>query len=185
MIASATTTPIDAGVRGIYNKATEPPSYDSTGVSRSIAYDGLGYLEYVGNGPDIGAFETSPNRSQAFSLSSGAVGSAGVFTMDNVGDSAYSKLVRTLFSGVNQQAGTETVYWNGLDDFNRPVSSNNFKIKLLTNNVTYNWDGAVGNSSYPINGISPHESYSYMHSMTTSGTSAVYTNGYNEFQEEF
>src|ERR1700712_4935713 len=69
----------------------------------------------------------------SFSLPAAASTSAGVFTKSGT-------LVKTLWSGVNYSAGNHTVNWDGtLDDGSlAPVAS--YDVRVLSNNVKYNWD---------------------------------------------
>lgn len=188
-------TPIDAGVptvaTGLHTGLAqtgdvEAAQTDQTGAIRSGTFDRYGYLSYVGNAPDIGAFEQAPPRSASFTLSGNANASAGVYTMASSTDSNYSELVRTLFSDVRLASGVTTVYWNGLDDLDRPLASSTYKIKLLTSNVVYTWDGVVGNSSTQISSLlgpfsgGPHQGENMMKSMVIATTTAIYTSGYNE-----
>lgn len=65
--------------------------------------------------------------------------SAGVY--DSTGG-----LIRTLWSNQVRQPGTFTYAWNGLDDLGNQAPAGNYTIKVLRNNVTYTWDGPIGNT---------------------------------------
>ena len=76
-----------------------------------------------------------------FHLKKGSLTSAGAYKKDGT-------LLRTIWSGVKYKAGSHTAKWDGLDDQGKPVSDNNFEVKVLTSNVKYEWEGAyIGNSS--------------------------------------
>ena len=80
-----------------------------------------------------------------YTLASSATVSLGIF---KASDPEPKTLLRTLISAVYQTAGTYTVYWDGLDDNgNNILSTNDYEAKLVTNNITYTWEGVVGNSS--------------------------------------
>lgn len=80
-----------------------------------------------------------------YTLGSSATVSLGIFRES---DPEPKTLLRTLISAVPQSAGTYTVYWDGLDDNgNNILSTNDYEAKLVTNNITYTWEGVVGNTS--------------------------------------
>ncbi len=75
-----------------------------------------------------------------FTLSASANTSAGVYNSTGV-------LVRTLWSGVHCDAGCYTAQWDGLLDDNATAAPfGTYAIKVLTNNVRYNWLGVIGNT---------------------------------------
>ncbi|WP_213807418.1 FlgD immunoglobulin-like domain containing protein [Granulicella sp. dw_53] len=76
----------------------------------------------------------------SYTLSNGARTSAGVF--DSTG-----ALVRTLWSNKPQTAGTYSEAWDGKDDLGAAVASEGtWTIKVLHSNVTYRWEGVIGNT---------------------------------------
>jgi hypothetical protein len=75
-----------------------------------------------------------------FSLSSNATTSAGVFAKDGT-------LLRNLWSNVKYPSGSHNETWDGTDDEGRMVPEANYDIRVLSNNVTYEWEGVVGNTS--------------------------------------
>ncbi|MDD5569700.1 MAG: T9SS type A sorting domain-containing protein [Bacteroidales bacterium] len=106
-----------------------------------------------------------------FSLPAEATTSAGVYKMD-------CTLVRTLWSVVKYSAGSHTEYWDGKDDYgvNITAPDANYRIKVLSNNVNYTWQGTLGNSSDSMTGSSKHRGYY----MCMTGL-AFATNGYGYF----
>jgi len=76
----------------------------------------------------------------SYTLSSSSRTSAGVF--DSTG-----ALIRTLWSNRSQPASTYTQDWDGKDDDGAiaPASAS-YTLKVLANNVTYTWDGVIGNT---------------------------------------
>ena len=92
---------------------------------------------------------------------------------------ANGNLVRTLWSGVAEPAGTVTAYWNGLETNNTPAPNGNYTFKLLSNNVEYVCDGSMNNSS-PEDGPNINGSYNPIDSMVIIGSNAYYSAGYNE-----
>ncbi len=90
-------------------------------------------------------------------------------------------LVRTLWSGVSLDAGTYTKYWDGLDDKGQTVSSANYDIRLLSNNVTYTWEGVLGNSSFGNSqGNALQRAFLRTKGMAIAGNYAYYGAGYAE-----
>lgn len=76
-----------------------------------------------------------------FTLASAANTSAGVYDQDD-------RLVRTLWSSKKYAAGTYTEQWNGLlDDYVTQASIGHYTVKVLSNNVQYDWEGVIGNTS--------------------------------------
>lgn len=136
--------------------------------------DATGTLRPQGNGVDVGAYETVGPLQSTFMLNTSATTSAGVYGNDGT-------LVRTLWSGQPYPAQSAiTAFWNGLDDQNRPVAPGTYTIKLLSHNVSYDWEGGAGNNSAPITGPTAHTTFHSMQSLSIAGTSAFYTTGYNE-----
>ncbi|RYE16241.1 MAG: hypothetical protein EOP42_34280, partial [Sphingobacteriaceae bacterium] len=75
-----------------------------------------------------------------FELKSNLNTSAGVYNSDGV-------LIRTLWSGVRYDAGCYEGQWDGLlDDGVTVAPTGNYRIKILTNDVKYDWEGVIGNT---------------------------------------
>ncbi len=88
---------------------------------------------YQSNSP-----KTSINFS--FELPSEARTSAGVFD-------ATGGLIRTLWSNRELVAGKHSGRWDGMDDLGRSVPADLvWTVKVLRNNVDYQWDGVIGNT---------------------------------------
>ncbi|WP_266363599.1 PKD domain-containing protein [Tellurirhabdus rosea] len=109
-----------------------------------------------------------------FTLSAGARTSAGVFGSDGT-------LLRTLWSNVRFNAGTHTRTWDKKDDLGNLVTRTDYVIKVLSNNVTYTWDGAsIGNTSAQQTGSSKFRGFDIIHDAVAVGTSLYYCNNYQE-----
>jgi hypothetical protein len=113
----------------------------------------------------------------AFTLATNQVTSAGVYQN--------GALVRTLWSNVPYTAGTNYGAWDGNDDFGNALAAGTYQIRLLTNGVTYNFDGAIGNTSAATSGGNVWRSNQPVQSMDIAGTTACYAVGYNEGQCAF
>ncbi len=108
-----------------------------------------------------------------FTLSESALTSAGVYTSDGV-------LIRTLWSGIRYSKGVHDSSWDAINDEGKFVGPGNYTIKVLSNNVTYTWEGVIGNTSTSKSGNQVHASYSAMNGITISGNYAYYSMGYPE-----
>lgn len=122
---------------------------------------------------------TLPNTTGmfTFTLASSQRTSAAVFKISD------STLITTLWADSTFAAGTYTRYWDGKDDFGNTVTSPdaNYRIQVLTNNVTYAWEGVIGNTSTAKTGASVHKGlYTSMTGMAITGTTAYYVQGYSE-----
>jgi hypothetical protein len=111
-----------------------------------------------------------------FKLSSPARTSAGVYAND-------STLVRTLWNDARYPAGTHTKQWDGKDDKGLPLESPDAKyvVKIVSNNVKYEWEGTIGNSSDSMWGLTKHRGYYHcMRGLAFSGEFGYFCTGYSE-----
>lgn len=104
--------------------------------------------------------------------------SAGVFTPDGT-------LIRTLWSKVRYQAGTNSAVWDGLDDNGNAAAAGAYQIKLLQHNMEYVWDGPMGNTSAELAGPTVHTGFLPMRDMAITGANGYYVSGYNEGKYDF
>jgi hypothetical protein len=122
------------------------------------------------------AFSTPSNATIvpfSFTLSANATTSAGVYTTGGV-------LIKTLWSGVPYIAGSHSAAWDGTGDDGRLVTPGNYSIRVLSNNVSYTWEGVIGNTSDSFSGSTVYHSYSRMYDMAFSSTTGYYSIGYEE-----
>ncbi|MGA0556495.1 PA14 domain-containing protein [Larkinella sp. VNQ87] len=117
--------------------------------------------------------QTKYGTSFTFSLSQSARTSAGVYSKDGT-------LIRTLWSGVTYGAGSHNQTWDGADDQGRLVPEGNYDIKILSNNVTYTWEGVIGNSSQSFTGETVHRGLDPINSLLIVGSKAYYATNYSE-----
>jgi len=111
-----------------------------------------------------------------FTLGSQLKTSAGVFRNDSI-------LVKTLWNDETISSGSYTRYWDGTDDYGNVIPSPdaNYKVKVLSNNVQYDWQGTIGNTSDSMTGISKHRGYfECMSDMAFTSTHAYFSTGYSE-----
>lgn len=115
----------------------------------------------------------NPSISFTFNLASTLRTSAGVFTEDSV-------LIRTLWSGVTYNAGTHTATWDGTTDEGILAADGNYKVRVLSNNVQYVWEGTVGNNSDANTGPTVQRGYERIVAMAVAGQYAYYARAYSE-----
>jgi hypothetical protein len=120
--------------------------------------------------PFTGELDNSFN----YTLAGSASTSAGVYTASGV-------LVRTLWSGLNKTVGSYSYAWDGLKDDGSAAAAGDYTTKVTSNNVTYTWEGVIGNSSGPtVTGPSKHRGLDPIRSMAINGTTIYYALGYTE-----
>lgn len=109
----------------------------------------------------------------SFTLPAAARVSAGVYNGE--------VLVRTLFSNKNYDAGKHDESYEALDDEMKPITNaNGLTVKVLSNNVKYEWEGVIGNTSDSMTGNSVYHNYGPISSMAFAGNFGYYAVGYNE-----
>ncbi len=111
-----------------------------------------------------------------FTLATSAVTSAGVFQADGT-------LVRTLWSTTKYSAGAHTKEWDGKDDYGQALTNPllNYEIKVLSNNVTYDWQGTIGNTSTAQTGSKKLRGYyNCMRGLAITNGYGYYSTGYSE-----
>lgn len=126
--------------------------------------------------PNLTFSQSNNAATFTFTLKNTARTSAGVYKKD-------STLVKTLWANKTYATGTYTEYWDGTDDYgNRIVSPDAmYDIKVLSSNVTYTWEGVVGNTSTSQTGKGVHRGlYTSMTGMAITGTTAYFCQGYSE-----
>lgn len=100
--------------------------------------------------------------------------SAGVYKSDGT-------LVRTLWSGRTLSTGLHTEIWDGLLDDGTPAPIDDYEIKVLSNNVTYEWEGGmIGNTSNEITGDTRLNLTNAITSFAKSATNIYWSWGYAE-----
>lgn len=112
-----------------------------------------------------------------FMLPKAAVTSAAVIDADD-------RLVRTLWSAERHAAGSLRATWDGRDDDgNLASAAAPYRVRLLAHNVSYVWEGVIGNTSLERSGRQIHRAFEPVHDMAidTQGN-AFYVVGYNEQQ---
>ena len=108
------------------------------------------------------------------------ISSAGVY--DKKG-----RLVRTLWNNVpkTEAVPKEQPSWDGLNDDEKKASKGNYDIKITTNNIKYEWEGVVGNTTNDFSGTKFNiGSYARMLDMAVEGKYGYITLGYNEGEDK-
>lgn len=108
-----------------------------------------------------------------FSLQKESVTSAGVFRRDGT-------LVKTLWNNKKLGAGNHTAQWDRTNDDGQLLTDTGYIVKVVSNNVTYNWDGVIGNTSDSVNGNTRIKAFERVHAMASYGNYMYYAIGYCE-----
>ena len=109
----------------------------------------------------------------AFSLPNSTRVSAGVY--DSQGT-----LLRTLWSNQSYSAGPHVETWDGKDDYGNPLTAGSYQVRLLYNNVSYDW-GVIGNTSASWQGPNNWDRQSLLPmDMAVYGTTAIVASPYAE-----
>ena len=116
-----------------------------------------------------------------FTLPTSLNTSAGVFKTDGT-------LVRTLWNNVRYPGGKYTKEWDGKDDLGNKISTpeSGYQIKILTNNVQYEWQGTIGNTSDNMTGPTKHKGYYHcMKGLAFGKNFGYFCSGYSEGSPSF
>ena len=89
-------------------------------------------------------------------------------------------MVRTLWSGVDYKAGNYQLKWDGTNDVGDTLPKQNYTVKVLSNNVKYEWEGTIGNNSDSMTGSTKYHSFDIINCMAITGNTAYCGAGYNE-----
>lgn len=89
-------------------------------------------------------------------------------------------LVRTLWKNEPAVQGQQTGIWDNRDDNGNIVPQGKYTIKVLTDKVTYVWNGPIGNTSSEISGIHVFQGFYPLMSMAVTDTALYFVTGYNE-----
>ena len=109
----------------------------------------------------------------SFRLKAEATTSAGVYKGET--------LLRTLWSNERKEKGTHAITWDGLDDEGLKVTPGKYEIKVLANNVEYEWEGAkIGNTSKDLTGSNRYHGLTGFFKFIVVDADVFWSNGYNE-----
>ncbi len=109
----------------------------------------------------------------SFNLEKASRTSAGIFKNDGT-------LMRTLWGGVEYSAGKHEFKWDGKDDFGLTLPDEKYIAKVLSNNVAYQWEGVVGNTSTALTGSTKLRLFDPLAGMAIVGNNIYWAAGYNE-----
>lgn len=156
----------------------------ATGLTNGVyqfkitATDNLGAvgIDYVTVTVNVATGTGSWTGAYSFTLDTVSHVSIKVFRQDSI-------QVKTIVSDTIMQAGTHTMYWNATDDLGAaiPFPDSSYSVKIKSNNLKYNWDGVIGNSSDSMTGNLVHRGYyECMTGLTFTGTKGYFCNAYSE-----
>ncbi len=100
--------------------------------------------------------------------------SAGIYKRSN------NVLIKTLWNNVPYTAGTHTAYWDRTNDDGYLLTDTGYYVKVISSNVSYTWEGAVGNNSDSISGSSKIRAFQRFYTLAFSGNYGYYGVGYTE-----
>ena len=109
----------------------------------------------------------------SFTLNQSARTSAGIY--DNSG-----VLLRTLWSGVTYGAGSHSAVWDGTDDQGRLIPDGSYIARVLSDNVNYQWEGVVGNTSAASSGQNIYHGNEDISDIAFTSTTGYFATDYNE-----
>ena len=121
----------------------------------------------------INSGANSPGKSFSFTLKNAGKTSAGIFKSDGT-------LIKTLWSGVSYNAGTYSKNWDGTDDAGKPAADDKYQVKVLSNNIQYQWEGTAGNTSTDMTGENILHGQRIIYGVCVSGTRMYVAHNYNE-----
>jgi hypothetical protein len=130
---------------------------------------------------DRSAEEPRPQRAQSAPLKirvgfpALGVSSAGVFDSTNT-------LVRTIWSAQTNdpRVTNPAAAWDGMLDQGTVAPTGTYTVKLLQNNVQYNWDGVVGNSKQDHTTLLYHNWFYPILDLCVTATEIYFVTGYSE-----
>ncbi|MEJ6981974.1 FlgD immunoglobulin-like domain containing protein [Pedobacter sp. P351] len=109
----------------------------------------------------------------SFTIQNASRTSAGIFKSDGT-------LVRTLWNGVKYDAGSHQFQWDGKDDNGVIAATDKYTAKVLSNNVDYQWEGVIGNTSTALTGSTKLRMFDPLTGMAVAGNTIYWSAGYNE-----
>lgn len=99
-------------------------------------------------------------------------------------DKDSGEVIRTIWYGEQKSAGPVGIIFDGKSDTGSTVPNGLYNWVLTYNNVSYTWDGVIGNTSTLKTGASVHKGYySCMTGMTIVNGYAYFCQGYSEKQK--
>ncbi|MDT0646274.1 hypothetical protein RM545_06195 [Zunongwangia sp. F260] len=99
--------------------------------------------------------------------------SAGVYAEDGT-------LLRTLWNNELKDINSVVPSWDGLNDEGNNVEDQGHEIRMISNNITANWEGVIGNTSDQASGDGVHVGYFRFYGMAIANGFAYVCNGFNE-----
>lgn len=109
-----------------------------------------------------------------FTLDNDYKTSAGVYNSSNT-------LVRTLWRKVSFSPGTYTKTWDGKDDYGAAAPDGTYTVKVLYHNMSYVWDGVIGNTSASFTDYIYRSSTSIgIIDLALAGSKFLYVTGFEE-----
>lgn len=99
--------------------------------------------------------------------------SAGVYAADGT-------LLHTLWSNEATPAGVNIGVWDGRDDDGLPMSPGTYTIKVLHSQISYTWEGTIGNTSIAQTGPTARRAFYPTYDVAIKDSNMFFAVGYNE-----
>lgn len=147
---------------------TNPPTY----TFNTLRIDGGGEPVYI---TSLGVDTSIPSTTYSFTMPHAYITSAAIFNSSN-------QMVRQLWKKYSLAAGSYTESWDNKDDNGNVVPAGNYFIKVLYHNMSYTWEGVIGDTSSSFTGNNnTYQSYEALSYMSIDPSGDIYGSvGYNE-----
>ncbi|MDO9372914.1 MAG: tandem-95 repeat protein, partial [Ferruginibacter sp.] len=118
---------------------------------------------------------TAQDGKFTFNLPVASTTSAGVYKTDGT-------LIRTLWSNEKLSGGSHSKSWDGNTDAGIKASSLlSYQVKVVSHNISYSWQGTIGNNSDSLTGAAKHRGYyRCMSGLAFGPTYGYFCMGYSE-----
>jgi hypothetical protein len=90
------------------------------------------------------------------------------------------RLVRALFQNQARSAGRHAGRWDGKDEEGKAVGAGSYQVRVLSNQVRYEWEGVIGNTSSERTGEGKHRGMGFLEGMVAVGEHLYAAGGYSE-----
>ena len=91
-------------------------------------------------------------------------------------------LVRTLWRKQAFSAGAHTSSWDDKDDSGNTLPAGTYQVRVLYHNLSYTWEGVIGNTSSSFIGSNVYKGYLPFSDMSFDSANAIIARAYNEGQ---
>jgi hypothetical protein len=90
------------------------------------------------------------------------------------------RLVRALFQNQVRSAGRHAGRWDGKDEEGKAVGAGSYQVRVLSNQVRYEWEGVIGNTSSERTGEGKWRTIGFFDGLLALGSDLYWAGGYSE-----